>query len=250
MAGPGPAIARDGLVLVTRPQPDADLFAMALNEAGMAPLVCPLIHINFDRTPSLPKGITGWALTSANGARALGQLDVIDRTLPAWCVGPATAAAARAAGLSVAGVADSSVESLAALIAAAGPGGKVCHVTGSHRAGNLVAALGEGGISAIAVQAYDAVAADALPERAAAAIASGRAGQVVLFSPRTATLFRQHVVNAGLDRETACLRLVCLSPAVAEALQGSAGETSGWNVVVAPVSSASAVIDIVTAGLT
>ena len=112
-------------VWITRAEPGASATARRVVAAGLVPLVAPLLE-----TADLPGAAADLealppsavlAFTSANGVRALARLTP-RRDLKAWCVGAATAGAARLAGFVdvVAGGGD--VEALARDLLAA-PGG-------------------------------------------------------------------------------------------------------------------------------
>ena len=232
------------LIAVTRPQPDADLFARQLNAANLPPLVAPLIDIDFETNVKI-KGASAIAVTSANGVRALSRV-TSNRSLPVYAVGPASADAARAAGFAVAAVAQSSVESLAGVIAKGGERGPVLHVTGSHQAGDLVSALGQAGISAFAQQLYRAQAVRPMPAALRGGLDEGRVDAVTLFSPRTARLFRALVEEERLTDRLAPVRLICLSDAVADALSGLAA----CAIIAAGQPDARAIIDIALRGRT
>ncbi len=83
-----------------------------------------------------------------------------------------------------------------------------------------MAALAAAGIAARRTALYEAVAAETLSDEARAALAEGRVGAVLIFSPRTAKLFVSLMRDAGLAGRAAALTLVALSPAVAEAAAG------------------------------
>ncbi|NHK28205.1 uroporphyrinogen-III synthase [Parvularcula flava] len=232
------------LIAVTRPQPDADVFARQLDEANLPSLIAPFIDIAFETNTEI-EDASAFAVTSANGVRALARATA-DRSLPVYAVGPASAEAARGAGFCVAGVAESSVDSLAALIAASGEQGPVLHVTGSHQAGDLVAALTAAGISAFRQQLYRAEAVHQMPEALRAGLEEGRVEAVTLFSPRTARLFRELVEGEGLMDTLQDVRLICLSKAVAEALSGLPARA----IIAAEQPDARAIIDIAAGGRT
>ena len=101
-------------VLLTRTEAQAEPWVRALRLAGAEPSVRPMIRIEEIRGAGVEKAVAalpsydGLLLTSANAVRALvaragdSGLVLSDCAPPTWCVGPATAAAARAAGLPVA----------------------------------------------------------------------------------------------------------------------------------------------------
>lgn len=228
---------RETTVIVTRPEPDASEFAQALAKRGFRPIVFPLMEIWARRGGDLPDGAVV-AFTSANGARSV-------RAAPsglAFAIGPATAAAARAAGWAEIIASDSDSEKLADDIAAAYARGRfhgpVTHVAGSHRAGDLVARLVARGVPAERRVAYEAIAADALSAEVKSELRAPGPVIVSFFSPRTAAIFQS--LSASPDDAAALgdVDAVCLSAAVAASLQDGA-----WrSVLVADSPSADAMI--------
>jgi uroporphyrinogen-III synthase len=90
-------------LIVIRPQPGADATVTAARDLGLAPRAFPL----FDIVPTAweapdPAGIDGLLIGSANAVRHAGAALARFRGKPVHAVGQATAAAARAAGLTVA----------------------------------------------------------------------------------------------------------------------------------------------------
>jgi len=89
-------------VLITRAAEDAHTLADPLREHGLVPVIVPLVsrvHRVQDVARAAARGHEGWVLTSAAVVPALARVDVRPRWIAA--VGPATARAARAAGLTV-----------------------------------------------------------------------------------------------------------------------------------------------------
>lgn len=108
--------ASDHAVLVIRPADGARATAEALVEAGFHPAVAPLVWIEQSRG-RLPKGpFDAIAVTSAEAVKALPYAGALDRAIPLFAVGAATAAAARAAGFTQVTAADGSVDSLIPLL--------------------------------------------------------------------------------------------------------------------------------------
>ena len=129
-------------VLITRPAADAAGFAAALHDHDIETVIHPLMQIRplKDASPAL-EGITALAFTSANGVRAFAG-KTARRDLPSFVVGPVTGTTAEEYGLKIAGMADNNVESLAGVIAQhLNETDQVLHVAGTHRAGDLAAAL-------------------------------------------------------------------------------------------------------------
>ena len=77
--------------------------------------------------------------------------------------------------------------------------------------------LTRGGFRYARLTLYEAVAADRLPEAAAAALRGGEANAVALFSPRSARIFASLARKAGLAPALATVDAWCLSGAVAAA---------------------------------
>ena len=204
-------------VLITRPQPDADLFAAMCRQAGLASVTAPLMTVQFRDNWRLNETAGALAFTSANGVRAFARANSrID--LPAFCVGAATAAAARESGLATIFEADGDVVSLAAVIAAKvrAFSGPVIHIAGARRAGDLIALLKQHGVKADRVVAYETEEAAALPAPAREAIEAEDNLSVAFFSPRTARLFLSLVAEANLTERLTRHRAACLSEPVAE----------------------------------
>ena len=98
------------------------------------PVVSPVLEIVPLPAPLDLDGLQGLIFTSANGVEQFAARSP-DRSLPAWCVGAMTAAAARRAGFA-ARSADGDVGDLAALVVAGHrPGaGDFLHLRGAHAA--------------------------------------------------------------------------------------------------------------------
>jgi uroporphyrinogen-III synthase len=196
-------------VLVTRPRAESDVFAVALAMRGHEALVAPMIeivpiagaHVDLD-------GAQAVLFTSANGVRAFAAAET-RRDLPAYCVGDATATAARDAGFAQVESASGDVVALAALVRArlAPSGGALVHAAGTSVAGDLAGDLARDGFSVRRVPLYRSETAAALTDDARAALREGRVDVVAFFSPRTAQAFAQLADEArladGLGRVTA-----------------------------------------------
>lgn len=215
-------------VLVTRPEPDAQVLAETLRRLGHEPMVAPLLTVMPGDHP-LPDDWKERTLlfTSANGARMAKARGL---SAPCYVVGDATAAAARAAGFKVAGAADGDVAALAALAAESLPRStRLLHVSGAHAAGDLIGLLAAQGFDARRFTAYTARAARRLPP-AAQAFMAGPAGAALLFSPRTAAVLVRLVAQSGLAADAQKHRALALSATVAKeaaAIPWRAIETAG-----------------------
>lgn len=195
-------------LLLTRPLAAASRFLAACEAARGAPLPAVLSPILAIRplAVALTRRPAAVILTSENGAARAGELGLAD--LPAWCVGPRTAAVATAQGLRAL-VAGPDAEALLDALVAARPAGPLLHLRGEHARGDLAARLSEVGLEVQEAVAYRQ---EALPPRPEARAAlDGRDPLVVpLFSPRSATLLAGWAPRAPL-------RVVAMSGAVARA---------------------------------
>jgi uroporphyrinogen-III synthase len=207
-------------LLLTRPRAQSEAFAEVL--AAELPgrfraVVSPILEIVPVAAALDLDGLQGLIFTSANGVEQFAARTP-ERSLPAWCVGEMTAAAAREAGFE-ARSADGAVDELAALVVAGhrpGAGGFL-HVRGAHAAGDLVGRLAAAGVPARAAAIYDQVPRP-LSAEARALLAAGGVDVVTFFSPRTARLMAEAGRGAGWDLSRAVT--VALSPAADAAFGG------------------------------
>lgn len=206
-------------LLITRPAEDAGPLAERLAEMGVGTVISPLIDVIPVPGPEIDtRGLTGFLVTSANGARALAAR-TNRRDIPVHAVGAASAEAARSLGFEAVTSADGDVETLAAHVAAIRKPseGPFLHAAGSVTAGNLAGALGALGFDVQVERLYEAVPKETLPEAARAALADGAVDGVILYSPRTAQIFDRLTAGAGLAERLRTLQLFALSQNVSKA---------------------------------
>lgn len=117
-------------LIILRPEPGASATAIRAEARGLTVIKCPLFVVEpvaWDAPD--PRDFDRLLLTSANAVRHAGAALAALRALPCWCVGDATAAAARSAGLSVERVGTSDA---AALLAAAPQHHRLLWLTGEQ----------------------------------------------------------------------------------------------------------------------
>ena len=206
-------------VWVTRTAPDAQATAARLRAMGHYPLVAPVLEIRVlpGPAPNLD-GVTAIAFTSRNGVAAFAALTA-ERGLPVFAVGPSTAEAARDKGFQRVEDAAGDVTALAGLIRrrrAVVGAGHVLHPGPEKPAGDLVAALAQGGVAA---RLHPVYATDALPlpPAAAAALAAAPPGVevVLVHSPRAGRTLAGY---PQLARAASSLIALCISPVAAATL--------------------------------
>jgi uroporphyrinogen-III synthase len=165
-------------------------------------LVSPLMEIApIANVPDL-SGARGVIFTSAQGVECGGPASEI----PAYCVGPRTAAVARDAGWIVARVAPDA-ETLLGVLLADPPPGPLVHIAGRHRRGAVAERLGEAGLPMRVVEVYDQRPLPLTPE-AERALRGSAPVIVPLFSPRSARRF------SDLAPSGAPLHVIAMSDAV------------------------------------
>lgn len=177
------------LLLLTRPHAQSLRFAETCratcppHEALIAPLT-EIVALPFD-AKALAQA-AGLVITSPNAVAALGGMAPRPGML-AWCVGPGSAAAARAAGFSVQQSGGDAAHLIADLRRTR-PDGPLVHLHGRHLARDLVSELRAKGLAISGVVAYAAEARDWSPdERAQLSEALAKRRVIApLFSPRAA----------------------------------------------------------------
>lgn len=202
-------------VLVTRPQAEGEAFAAALVQRfgdRVQPLIAPLIAPRFLAPQVPPLNYAAVIFTSAQAVEGARRLGV---RLPAlaWCVGRKTAETAAAAGFQSRS-ADGDAKSLAEAILADPPMGRILYLRGVDTRGNILEIIENSGINVDVAIVY-AQEAQPLSQEALHLLTTPSDVIVPVFSPRTASLFRQALPADTVAR----LHLLAMSAAVADALR-------------------------------
>lgn len=200
------------LLLLTRPEGSAQRFVAQLDSAVLEQvdvMISPLLAIVPVGCPLDLDNVAGLIFTSANGVTATASA-TDRRDQAAYCVGPATTAAARKAGWNAIQSGRNADELVAALIAQR-PAGPLLHLRGEHARGSVSQRLSQAGITTGHQVVYSQQA-QSLTDAAAAALASGRPVICPLFSPRSAKLFSKQAPPRPVV-------IVALSDAVAQAVR-------------------------------
>lgn len=209
-------------VLVTRPQPGAARTAERLGRAGFEPVLLPLTEIRH-----LPLHAADWparpdavAVTSANALRALTP-DIVNRLadIPIYCVGRATAAAARRIGFRHVREGSGDATGLAGrLVGDLAAGGSALYLCGRVRTPDFEQRTKSAGLSVTSVEAYDTVAAALSREVVEQAFAAGPIDAILLHSAETARRIPELFAELPQARLSPHLRLICMSQRIASAL--------------------------------
>jgi uroporphyrinogen-III synthase len=194
------------LVLVTRPAAQAAREAEALARMGCAALPWPVLEIAILPPPD---GLGEAQAVLASSANAFAGVRGDAR--PAFCVGAATAQAARAAGFANARSAAGDSADLAALVAASldPAAGPLLFLRGETVAGDLTGALRDRGFAVREHVAYAARPTGPPPAAVAQALSGGALAAALFYSPRSASAFAAQAApfRDGLGATTA----VCIS---------------------------------------
>ncbi len=205
--------------LIVRSEPGAGDFVRRLAREGVPAVACPVTTMHpLDTAFSVPETAQGVAFTSVNAVRFYAGRGA--RTdLPAYTVGAATAAAAKAAGFTVVHCADSDVRGLGSLIAGrCRPSkGELVYPTGRDVAGGLGRSLESVGFAVLQTILYEAQGAAKLPQPAANALHTRTAKAVALFSVRNGLEFARLILAAGREDAVSELSVCCISESVAAA---------------------------------
>ncbi|MEX2642486.1 MAG: uroporphyrinogen-III synthase [Acetobacterales bacterium] len=211
------------VLVVTRPEAQARAFAQSLG-AGADVLAAPMLEIEaIPPGPLEPGRVQAVLFTSANGVRYAPREPALEK-LPAFAVGDATAAAARAAGFATVESAGGDGAALARLVAdrLKPEGGALLHLSGAEVADDPGAQLRKAGFVVNRLAVYRARPARTLPGEVRDALGEGVVDAVLFFSPRGAASFVSLATRAGLERGCGNALALCLSEAVAEAARSLA----------------------------
>lgn len=210
-------------VLLTRPARGAERTAEALRQRGHAPICLPLT-VAEPLSPSLPEQQPAALLaTSAEALIALsGHAERATLSnLPIYCVGAATAAAARAAGLAPAQEGPGDAPGLVAEIIEAHRArpfaGPILYLAGTPRMPAVEAGLSAAGIPLLVVELYRMV--PVVHEDLAGTIAASGAQAVLFFSREAVRLFFEALVDPAQSPGN----ILCLSHQIAAAVPAGAG---------------------------
>jgi uroporphyrinogen-III synthase len=208
-------------VLVTRPRGDAEETGRRLLALGHEAIVAPLLEVHFHDGPEVElEGVQGIVVTSANGARAIARRTP-RRDIPVFAVGRQTAEVARQARFSDVRNADGDGTALAHAVSlwVRPGGGALLHASGVEAEGRLAAELEAHGFRVLRQALYDVAAAPVLPPLASEGLASGRVDAALLFSARSARVFCDCVIAAGMRDAVQGIVALAISVATAEALK-------------------------------
>lgn len=207
-----------GPVIITRAEPGNGETAARIAEHGLPYISAPMLEI-VPTGADLPaiENITGLLFTSANGVRAFAEASD-RRDLTAWCVGPATLAAAREAGFEDLRHGNGDASDLASLVEreASPHKGTLLHVANDAAAGTLVARLQQSGFSVGFAPLYTTVPTEMLPGPVRETLTGQSPACVLIHSAKGAEAFAKLVRGFDLSPHL----LVAVSAKAAAPLAG------------------------------
>jgi uroporphyrinogen-III synthase len=193
-------------VIITRAQPGANETAARVSDLGHMPLISPALELVGDNTAPIPAdaGIDSYIFTSANGVRFFARRSDA-RTKIAWCVGPATAAAARDADFGDVRESAGNAVDLAQFIAAQGHQSRrpMLHVANAAAKGDLALTLEELGFATVFAPLYRADTAAALSPAVVKTLAANIPALVLVHSAKGAAAFAQLAADLPTDHLSA-----------------------------------------------
>jgi uroporphyrinogen-III synthase len=209
-------------VLVTRPQPGADVLAEKLRREGHKAYVAPMMAYAPLQAP--PPDFTVYQaiiFTSAYAVESFSRLSP-ERGLPVLAVGDATAATAQKAGFAEVLSAQGSSADVAALIRQEAPQRgfkKILHPCSADTPDDIAEAVLSLGVEVARLPVYKAELAADFPAGIVDALQRGAIDVVMIFSTRTAENFLQLMEKRKLEALTPKLEVICISRPVAAVLQ-------------------------------
>ncbi|WP_159732775.1 uroporphyrinogen-III synthase [Methylosinus sp. Ce-a6] len=175
-------------VLVTRAREDALRTAEELRRRGFAPLIAPVLEIVATGAPIPAENFDAILATSARAIRYAGEGLAALRG-PFFVVGAKTAQALAARGARVEASAPDVAALTELLLSRFAAPSHFLYLAGRDRKDELESFLRSRGHAATIVETYEARAADALGEEAAAALAAEEVDAALHYSARSASIF-------------------------------------------------------------
>lgn len=202
-------------IIITRAEPGASETEARLRTLHLTPIVAPMLSLQVRDDHNLPdlSTIAGLVFTSANGVRVFADRSP-ERALPAWCVGPATAQAARTARFQSVLESSGNAVDLAHFISnqKAPEAAPLLHVANGAAAGTLKATLEAEGHQVLFAPLYDMKPAANLPSAVDHVLAQQTPAIVLIHSQKGAEAF----ANLVGERSISNLIAVGISDAACE----------------------------------
>ena len=189
-------------IIVTRAEPGASETVQRLHQLGYVAVRAPALTLHPRIDIALPpaSAISGLVFTSANGVRAYAaQRD--DRTIASWCVGPATAHAAKQEGFSTVHESAGNAVDLAGFIASRSTptDTPLLHIANAAAAGNLKRELESLGFAVQFAPLYEMRPVAHLPTAVTDLVEQNGPAIVLAHSAKGASAFASMIESHGLE---------------------------------------------------
>lgn len=204
--------------LITRPEEDAAPLAQAMLALGHDALIDSMLRITpFEDVLLDTDGVQALLFSSANGVRAFSDIS-LNRRVPVYTVGEASAAVARDMGFRRVFAAGGDVISLAQLVTASlkPEEGILMHISGTVVARELKDLLQKEKFNVFRVRLYESEPTTRLSDPTITHFNKGEMEGVLFYSPRTAQIFTDLIIENRLTEACRRVQALCLSEAVAE----------------------------------
>ncbi len=213
-------------ILITRPQPEASELAAQLEHMGYQTLIDSMLNINPLSFPAIDlRAAQAFVFTSANSIRSLPLtlLSSIDKTLPAYAVGEATACVAHEFGFRNLHTSNAGALELCRQLQKiqAPTKGPIIFFSGKHTAIDLPHILASSNFNTQKHIVYEAKAAKHFTQNTVSALQNKEIQQVLFFSPRTAQIFVKLLQEEALTRMCKTMIAICFSKNIADIIQGT-----------------------------
>lgn len=209
-------------VLVTRAAEDAERTASALRAQGHEAIIAPL-RARVPLESLWPDAAFDALLATSRNAFAGNMAPTHLKALPCFCVGQATALAAREAGFAQAEALGDTASALAqALVHRLPSAARLLYLAGTPRRPELEMQLRDAGHRVLALERYAMRRVPALPQQAAEALEAGTLDAVLHYSAQSAGAFFGLAEQAELGQPALKPLHLCLSAAVANQLPAQA----------------------------
>jgi uroporphyrinogen-III synthase len=203
-------------LIITRPEVDALPLKAKLESLGHSAILAPLLKIVPRPDVYIPP--LAYQLICATSANALKSIHLDDdiKKIPLLTVGPQSLATAHEEGFKSCESRGGDVNGLTAYVAANfnPKNGPILYLSGAETSSNLRALLKASGFAVERVIIYDAII--QTPPEIDEALA--KANGVLLYSPRSARIWHDLMVNSKLEKQAATPIYFCLSDNVAKIL--------------------------------
>ena len=205
-------------IWLTRPADDSAALTDILNGRGVATIIAPVMKLELLSAPTTTKQPSAILLTSRHAAFGIHD-DWKD--LPTYCVGEATAQAARDAGCSNVIAGNGEVLSLLPVLSKAfAPDDKILYLSGEEVRFDLPTLAASHHLTITREIVYRTVAETTLTDELKSALTNKTIAGVSCFSPHTARIIGELLTTANFSASAADLDFYAISLAVAEAAAG------------------------------